>query len=56
MTIKPLDILHLLEDEDIEMMEYIDLNKLCIMITLDEQLNKEEISNNESFSNRGNLC
>ena len=56
MTIKPLDILLMLDSEDVDQMEYIDLNKLCIAITLDEQLTQESIARNESFSNRGNMC
>jgi hypothetical protein len=56
MVIKPLDILLLLDSEDVGQMEYIDLSKLCIAITLDEQLTQESIARNESSSNRGNMC
>ena len=52
MVIKPLDILLLLDSEDVGQMKYIDLSKLCIAITLDEQLTQESITQNESFSNR----
>ena len=56
MVIKPLDILLLLDSEDVGQMKYIDLSKLCIAITLDEQLTQESITQNESFTNRGNMC
>ena len=56
MVIKPLDILLLLDSEDVGQMKYIDLSKLCIAITLDKQLTQESITQNESFSNRGNMC
>ena len=46
MTIKPIDVLHMLDDEDLADMEYNDLNKLCIMITLDNQLEYEKIGDN----------
>ena len=41
MTIKPIDILHMLDDEDLAGMERVDLNKLCVAITLDLQLERE---------------
>jgi hypothetical protein len=56
MTIKPLDILYLLDVEDVDQMDYVELNNLCIAITLDEQLTQESIARNESSSNRGNMC
>jgi hypothetical protein len=46
----------MLDSEDVDQMEYIDLRKLCIVITLDEQLTQESIARNESSSNRRNLC
>jgi hypothetical protein len=56
MVIKPMDILLMLDSEDVDQMEYIDLRKLCIVITLDEQLTQESIARNESSNNRRNLC
>jgi len=44
MTIKPIDILHMLDDEDLADMERADLNRLCIAITLDLQLEREHKS------------
>ena len=55
MNIRPLDILHMLDDESILLMDYSDLNKLCIMITLDNQIEEEENAGQGS-SNRRNLC
>ena len=47
MTIKPIDILHMLDDEDLAEMERGDLNRLCVAITLDLQLERE--NKNESI-------
>jgi len=41
MTIKPIDILQMLDDEDLADMENADLNRLCVAITLDLQLERE---------------
>ena len=54
MIIDPLDILYMLDDEDVSEMEHVDLNRLCILISLDQQLKKE--ANAQSSNNRGNLC
>ncbi len=42
MTIKPLDVLHLLDDEDLAQMRYSDLYNLCTAITLDLQIEREK--------------
>jgi len=55
MTIKPIDILYMLDNDMVLMMDYNDLAKLCNMITLDYQLEKEENAR-KSFSDRRNLC
>lgn len=54
MTIKPLDILFMLDEEDVELMETIDLQKLCTLISLDLQLEKE--ANAQSSDNWRNMC
>lgn len=54
MTINPLDILFMLDDEDIAEMEAADLDKLCSLISLDIQLEKE--ANAKSSDNRRNMC
>ena len=56
MTIKPLDILYLLDVEDVDQMDHVELNNLCIAITLDEQLTKEEMLLDENSSDRRNMC
>jgi len=56
MTIKPLDILYLLDVEDVDQMDHVELNNLCIAITLDEQLTKEEMLRDENSSDRRNMC
>jgi hypothetical protein len=50
-----MDILHMLDDESILLMDYDDLNKLCTMITLDNQIELEE-NGREGSSNRRNMC
>ena len=50
-----MDILHMLDDESILLMDYDDLNKLCTMITLDNQIELEE-NDREGSSNRRNMC
>jgi hypothetical protein len=49
MTIKPIDILHMLDDEDISQMRQIDLHRLCTAITLDLQLERERVKGPEVF-------
>ena len=49
MTIKPIDILFMLDDEDLAEMEIIDLHKLCTAITLDLQLERERVKEPEIF-------
>ena len=49
MTIKPIDILQMLDDEDLAEMELNDLNRLCVAITLDLQLEREH--KNEPIEN-----
>lgn len=49
MTIKPIDILHMLEDEDLSQMRQVDLQRLCIAITLDLQLERERVKEPEIF-------
>ena len=55
MNIKPIDVLRMLDDEDLADMEPNDLNKLCIMITLDNQLDKESYES-ESSDYRRAMC
>ena len=56
MNIKPIDVLQMLDDEDLADMEYDDLNRLCIMISLDNQLSKESYGNEENPSHRRTMC
>ena len=49
MTIKPIDILYMLDDEDLASMRLIDLNRLCVAITLDLQLERERVKEPEIF-------
>ena len=55
MNIRPVDVLLMLDDEDLVGMEYEDLDKLCVMITLDNQLQKESYGDEDS-SNRRAMC
>ena len=55
MNIRPVDVLLMLDDEDLVGMEYEDLGKLCVMITLDNQLQKESYGDEDS-SNRRAMC
>jgi len=48
-NIKPMDILYMLEDEDLASMQYSDLRKLCVAITLDLQIEKERNKEPETF-------
>jgi len=50
--IKSSDILNMLDEDSIEYLSHKDLQSLCIMATLDLQLDKE----NESTGSRRNLC
>jgi len=54
MTIKPLDVLFMLDEEDIEMMEHTDLQRLCVLVSLDLQLERESYA--QSPNNRRNMC
>ena len=54
MTIKPIDVLHMLDDDDLATIESEDLNSLCVAISLDLQLRREE-NERESISNRRSL-
>ena len=49
MTIKPIDILYMLDDEDLASMNLVDLNRLCTAITLDLQLERERVKEPEIF-------
>ena len=54
MIIKPIDVLYMLDDEDLVTIESVDLNNLCVAISLDLQLKQEE-DERESISNRRSL-
>jgi hypothetical protein len=54
MIIKPIDVLYMLDDEDLATIESLDLNNLCVAISLDLQLKQEE-NERESISNRRSL-
>lgn len=49
MNLRPIDILYMLDDEDLANMGRRDLNRLCIAITLDSQLERERIKEPEVF-------
>ena len=55
MNIKPIDVLQMLDDEDLASMEYRDLRNLCLAISLDLQLSKEE-DERQDISNRRGMC
>jgi len=55
MNIRPIDVLHMLDEEDLADMEHDDLNRLCTMITLDNQLQKESYGDEDS-GNRRAMC
>ena len=55
MIIKPIDILHMLDDEDLAGMDYEDMLKLCNAISLDLQIERESYGDEDS-SNRGAMC
>jgi len=50
--IKSSDLLNMLDDQSIEYLSYKDLNSLCVMASIEIQLDYES----QSTSNRGNLC
>ncbi len=54
MIIKPLDVILMLDSEDMLLMDTIDLHKLCILATLDLQVEKESYAKNTSH--RRNMC
>ena len=54
MVIKPMDVILMLDSEDMSMMDTIDLHKLCILATLDLQIEKESYAKHSN--NRRNLC
>jgi len=49
-----MDVILMLDSEDMLLMDTIDLHKLCILATLDLQIEKELYAKN--ISNRRNLC
>ena len=48
-SIKAIDILYMLEDDDLAHMRQSDLQKLCTVITLDAQLEQERNKEPETF-------
>ena len=48
-SIKAIDILYMLEDDDLAHMRQSDLQKLCTVITLDAQLERERNKKPETF-------
>ncbi len=54
MVIKPLDVLLMLDSEDVLLMDYPDLHKLCVLISLDLQIEKESYA--KDISHRRNMC
>jgi len=48
-TIKAIDVLYMLEDDDLAYMRQSDLQKLCMVITLDAQLEREQKREPEIF-------
>jgi len=51
-VIKSSDILNMLDEQSIDYLSFEDLNALCVLASLDLQLDIE----NESSSSRRNLC
>ena len=49
MTIKAIDILYMLDDDDLASMRYSDLHKLCVALTLDLQIEKERSKDPEKL-------
>ena len=54
MVIKPMDVILMLDSEDMLLMDTIDLHKLCILATLDLQIETESYAKHSN--NRRNLC
>ena len=52
MIIRSIDIIQMLDDEMLLSIPFKDLQSLCIMASIDSQIQLE----NESISNRRNLC
>ena len=48
-SIKAIDILYMLDDDDLAFMKQSDLQKLCTIITLDAQLERERKREPEVF-------
>ena len=48
-SIKAIDILHMLEDDDLAYMRQSDLQRLCTVITIDAQLERERKQQPEIF-------
>ena len=48
-SIKAIDILYMLDDDDLAHMRQSDLQKLCTVITLDDQLERERNKEPETF-------
>jgi hypothetical protein len=48
-SIKAIDILYMLEDDDLAHMRQSDLQRLCTVITLDAQLERERNKTPETF-------
>ena len=48
-NIKAIDVLYMLEDDDLAYMRQSDLQKLCMVITLDDQLEREQKKQPEIF-------
>jgi hypothetical protein len=48
-NIKAIDILYMLEDDDLAHMRQSDLQKLCTVITLDAQLEREQEIENQKY-------
>jgi hypothetical protein len=48
-SIKAIDVLYMLEDDDLAYMRQSDLQKLCTVITIDAQLERERKKQPETF-------
>lgn len=55
MTIKPVDIFYILDDEDLAMIEYQELHNICVALSIDFQIQKEE-NERQGISSRGSMC
>jgi hypothetical protein len=49
-----MDVILMLDSEDMLLMDYVDIHKLCILATLDLQIENESYDKNSL--NRRNLC